>query len=126
MDGGCGGVWDVLYRVFQLLSVIEWLGGNSDWVQGAIGWGWVYRAGGRGGWSRRGGTAGRVKHLRHLAVVGAVEEVAEGFVGVLVFKGFGFALAASAGFSVGGGRGRECSVIGVEVPGRRGELVPRG
>jgi hypothetical protein len=59
-------------------------------------------------------------------VVGAVGEVAEGFVGVLVLKGFGFALAALAGFSVGGGGSGECSIVGVEVPGRRGKLVPRG
>jgi hypothetical protein len=70
--------------------------------------------------------AGGVEYFRHLAVVGAVGEVAEGFMGVLVLKGFGFALTVSAGFSVGGGRSGECGVVSVEVPGRRGELVPRG
>jgi hypothetical protein len=69
--------------------------------------------------------AGGVEHFRHLAVVGAVGAVTEGFVGVLVLKGFGFALA-SAGLSVGGGRSGECGVVSVKVPSRRGELVPRG
>jgi hypothetical protein len=69
--------------------------------------------------------AGGVEHFRHLAVVGAVGAVTEGFVGVLVLEGFGFALA-SAGLSVGGGRSGECGVVGVKVPSRRGELVPRG
>jgi hypothetical protein len=99
---------------------------SGDQVQGVVGWRWVRRASGRCGWSGRGGAAGGVGHLRHLAVVGVVGEVAEGFMGVLVLEGFGFALAALAGFSVGGGRSGECGVIGVKVPGRRGELVPRG
>jgi hypothetical protein len=51
LDGGHRGVWDVLYRVFQLLSGIGQQESRGDWVQGAIGWGWVCRAGGRGGWS---------------------------------------------------------------------------
>jgi hypothetical protein len=68
---------------------------------------------------------GGVEHFRHLAVVGAVGVVIEGFVDVFVLEGFGFALV-SAGLSVGGGRSGECGVIGVEVPSGRGELVPRG
>jgi hypothetical protein len=45
--------------------------------------------------------------------------------GVLVFEGLGFALAMSMGLLVGWGRSRECGVVGIEVPSRRGELVPR-
>jgi hypothetical protein len=70
--------------------------------------------------------AGEIEHFRHLAVVGAARVVAEGFVGVLMFEGLGFALAASAALSVGGRRSRECGIVSVEVPSRRGELVPRG
>jgi len=69
--------------------------------------------------------AGGVEHFRHLVVVDAVGVIAKGCVGVLVFKGFDFALAALAVLSVGGGRSGECGVVGVKVPSRRGELVPR-
>ena len=68
---------------------------------------------------------GGVEHFRHLAVVGAVGVVIEGFVDVFVLEGFGFALV-SAGLSVRGGRSGECGVVGVKVPSGRGELVPRG
>jgi hypothetical protein len=90
----------------------------------AIGWGWVSRAGGRGGWSRGGSAAGGVEHFRHLAVVGTFGVVAKGHMGVLVFEGFGLALAVSA-LSVRRGRSGGCGGIVVEVPGRRRELVQR-
>ena len=48
--------------------------------------------------------AGGVEHFRHLVVVDTAEVMAEGWVDVLVFEGFGFALAASAALSVGGGK----------------------
>ena len=98
---------------------------GGDWVEGAIGWGWVRRTGGHCGWSRRGGAAGGVKHLRHLAMVDAVGVVAKGCMGVLVFEGSSLVLVASVTLSVGRGRSGECGVVGVEVPSRRGELVPR-
>ena len=125
MDRRRGGVWDVLYRVFRLLSGIEWWGGDSDWVQGEVGWGWVCRAGGRSGWSGRGSAAGRVEYFGHLVVVGTVGAVAEGCMGVFVFEGFSLALAALAGIPFGGGRSGEQGVVSVEVPSRRGELVLR-
>jgi hypothetical protein len=58
-------------------------------------------------------------------VVSAVEVVAEGLVGVFVLEGLEFALTASTMLSVGGGRDGGCGGVDVEVPGRRGELVPR-
>jgi hypothetical protein len=91
-----------------------------------MGWGWVCRAGGSSGQSGRGSAVGGVEHFGHLAVVGAVGEVAEGLVGVFVFEGFGLALVASTGSSLDRGRSGERGVVGVEVPGRRGKLVPRG
>jgi hypothetical protein len=57
-------------------------------------------------------------------VVDAVEVVAEGHVGVFVLKGLRFALTASTMLLVGGGRDGGCGGVDVEVPGRRGELVP--
>jgi len=117
-------VWDVLHRVFQLLLIIVGLDDGSSWVVRAVGRGWVSRAGGCCGWSGRGSAAGGDEYFGHLAVVDAVGVVAKGCVGILVLEGFGFALAASMALSVGGGRSRECSGVGVEVPGRRGELVP--
>jgi hypothetical protein len=57
-------------------------------------------------------------------VVDTVGVVAKGGVGVLVLEGFGFALAGSMVLLVGGGRSGECSGVVVEIPGRRGELVP--
>jgi hypothetical protein len=69
---------------------------------------------------------GGVKYFGHLVVVGAVGAVAEGCMGILVFEGFGLALAAPTGFSFGRRGSGEQGVVGVEVPGRRRELVPRG
>jgi len=44
LDRGCGRVWDILYRLFQLLSVIARLDSSNDvgelWVEGG---GWVLR-----------------------------------------------------------------------------------
>jgi hypothetical protein len=90
----------------------------------AVGRSWVSRAGGRCGWSRRGSAAGGVEYFGHLAVVDAVGVVAEGCVGVFVLEGFGLTLAASTTLSAGGGRDGGCGGVGVEVPGRRRELVP--
>jgi hypothetical protein len=59
-------------------------------------------------------------------VVGVAGAVAEGCVGVLVFEGLGLALVVLVGFAFGGGRSGERGVVGVEVPSRRRELVPRG
>ena len=106
------------------MSGIERLGSGGDWVQGAIGRCCVRRTGGCCGWSRRGSAAGGVEHFRHLVVVDTVGVAAKGRVGVLVLEGFGFVFAASMALSVGGGRSRECSGVDVEVPGRRGKLVP--
>jgi hypothetical protein len=118
-------VWDVLYRVFRLLSDIIWLVSGGGWVVRAVRQGWVSRASGCCGWSRRGSAVGGVEHFRHLVVVDAVGVVSKGCMGVLVFEGFGFVLVASAVLLVRGGRSGECGVIDVEVPGRRGKLVPR-
>ena len=67
---------------------------------------------------------GGVEHFRHLVVVDTVGVAAKGCVGVLVFEGFGFALAALMALSLGRGRSRGCSGVVIEVPGRRGKLVP--
>ena len=69
---------------------------------------------------------GGVKHFRHLVVVDTAGVVTEGSVSVFVFKGFDFALVASA-VPLGRMQGsKKCRGVIVEVPGRRGELVPRG
>ena len=68
--------------------------------------------------------AGGVKYLRHLTVVGAVGVATKGCMGVFVFEGLGLVLAASAALSVRGGRSRKYSSVVIEVPGRRGKLVP--
>jgi hypothetical protein len=65
-----------------------------------------------------------VEYFGHLAVVDAVGDVAEGRVGVFVLEGLGFVLTASTMLLVGGGRDGGCGGVVVEVPGRRGELVP--
>jgi hypothetical protein len=57
-------------------------------------------------------------------VVDAVEVVAEGRVGVFVLEGFGFALTVLTTLLAGGGRDGGCGGVDVEVPGRRGKLVP--
>ena len=124
MDGRCRGVWDVLHRVLRLLSVIVGLDDGGSWVKRAVGQGRASRTGGRCGWSRRGSAAGGVEYFGHLAVVDAVGVVAEGHVGVFVLKGFRFALAASTTPSAGRGRDRRCGGVDIEVPGRRGKLVP--
>jgi hypothetical protein len=106
------------------LSVIVGLDNGGGQVVRAVGRGWVSRAGGCCGRSRRGSAAGGVEYFRHLAVVDAVRVVAEGRVGVFVLEGFGFALAASTTLSVGRGRDGGCGGVNVKVPGRRGKLVP--
>jgi hypothetical protein len=124
LDGRCRGVWDVLHRVLRLLLVIVGLGDGGSWVVRAVGRGWVSRAGGCCGWSRRGSVAGGVEYFGHLAVVDAVGVIAEGHVGVFVLEGLGFALTASTMLSAGGGRDGGCGGVDVKVPGRRGKLVP--
>ena len=75
------------------------------------------------GWSQGARVVGVIGvHL--LSVVDARGVVTGVGVGVFVFKGFGLALAASTGSSLDRGRSGERGVIGVEVPGRRGKLVP--
>ena len=66
----------------------------------------------------------RVEYFGHLAVVDAVGVVAEGRVGVFVLEGLGFALTALTMLSAGRGRDEGCGGVDVEVPGRRGKLVP--
>ena len=106
------------------MSVFVGPDNGGGWVVRAVGRSWVSRAGGRCGWSRRGSAAGGVKYFRHLAVVDAVGVVAESRMGVFVFEGFGFVLAASMTPSAGRGRDGGCGGVDIEVPGRRGKLVP--
>ena len=62
---------------------VEGDGGVSGMVRGGV----VRRAGWGRGWLGGRGVARRVKYFGHLAVIGAVEVLAEGGVSVLVFKG---------------------------------------
>jgi hypothetical protein len=117
-------VGDVLYRLFQLLSVIVQLNNSSNWVVGAVGWCWVSGAGRHCGWSGGGGATGGVEHFRHLAMVDAAGVVAEGCVGVLVLEGFGLVLVVSAALSTRRWESGGCGGVVVKVPGRRGKLVP--
>jgi hypothetical protein len=73
--------------------------------------------------------AWRVEYLGHLAVICAVEVLAEGGMGVLVLEGLlvrlplGISPLATLASSL---RGRRSEGIVVEVPSRRGEVEPRG
>jgi len=75
------------------------------------------------------GTAWRVEYFGHLVVIGAVEVLAEGGVGVFVLKGLlvrpllSASLLATLASSL---RSRGSEGVVVEVPSWRGEVEPRG
>ena len=73
--------FDVCHEACQLR--VKGDGGVSGVVRGGV----VRWAGWGCGWLGGQGEAWRVEHFRHLAVISAVEVLAEGGVSVLVFKG---------------------------------------
>jgi len=71
--------------------------------------------------------AWRVKYFGHLAVVGAIEVLAEGGVSVLVFEGlFVWPLLSFLAALASSLRGGRSEGVVVEVPRWRGEVEPRG
>ena len=70
--------------------------------------------------------AGGVEYFRHLAVVSAVGVITEGGMGVLMFEGLGLAFVTLVVLSASRRWSRGSEGIVIEVPGRRGKLVPRG
>jgi hypothetical protein len=104
---------------------VEGDGGISGAVRGGV-VRWARR--GRG-WFGRWGVARRVENLGHLAVVDAIEVLAEGGVGVLVLEGLPVRLLLGTSFlaaSTSSLRGRRSEGVVVEVPSWRREVEPRG
>ena len=105
------------------------LGVKGDGVSGVVGGSWSWRTGWSSdrfwGW----GMVRGVEDLGHLAMVGAVEVLTEGSVGVLVFKGPVFSLLFLVTFLAtlasklrsGWSKG-----VIVDVPGQWGKVEPRG